>query len=496
MAVKIKELTEKLINNEKIMSVQLSGIYSDEDKYNNELYDLINLENLIVIQDTLDKNISPEMFKNIECIFQVMTDNTELSSKRTIAFMQGFSLILDEKLEIYSSWLEGIKFKYPPKNGILNPTFRRVFTDTIKWSFNYLSKSIHLENKPTILFYRSIDCTYSLDSFIELAEKLGYNVIYIDVSKKHACFYLPLQEYEDSMEVMPLPNKKVEIVETLARAATNELNEIMNNDDGVQSYFFKPFQFINSILNTIRIKTTYDEIKIIGKTEAYLRPGFSMKGNSEITVPTLFSKVNGVPLDRDKYFSDIKELDAFRFDKDMFEITNTITVNENSSMTNENLKVEDLIDSGLWTYNSLPSGKQLTLANSIVKILNDIESINFGSQHTKGYKLEYTLQTCLLLNKDILDLFIKSDYPKKVPKIIWLSGDSIMRINHAIQLLLASYIGFDVIVFNSEGLNSIEKFINDSNYDTFWLDELVKVNYENTNLSTNKKSFLDKIFGL
>ena len=90
------------------------------------------------------------------------------------------------------------------------------------------------------------------------------------------------------MAVQPFPQKLVKAkVATVAYSAERELDTMLYGDNTI----FRAFQF--SDMQSMTLKTTYEEIDILWHQDVKYRSGFEIRDN-KVIVPNIFAKISGV----------------------------------------------------------------------------------------------------------------------------------------------------------------------------------------------------------
>ena len=91
-----------------------------------------------------------------------------------------------------------------------------------------------------------------------------------------------------SANIKPFPQKLVKTkIATVAYNAERELDTMLYGGDTI----FRDRQFDK--MDSVVLKTTFDEISILWDQPAKFRSGFAVRGD-RVIVPTIFAKVNGV----------------------------------------------------------------------------------------------------------------------------------------------------------------------------------------------------------
>jgi hypothetical protein len=73
----------------------------------------------------------------------------------------------------------------------------------------------------------------------------------------------------------------------VAYRSAKELDTVLHNED---SLMYKPWQFREHTPVSVTLKTTYDELFLIAKERAFIRPDFQAS-QSTVNIPNLFAMV-------------------------------------------------------------------------------------------------------------------------------------------------------------------------------------------------------------
>ena len=113
-----------------------------------------------------------------------------------------------------------------------------------------------------------------------------------------------LTEYPTTMKIQPFPQEEPKRQGTVAYRASKEIDHVLHHEG---SAYYKPWQFRNHLPMAVTLKTTYDEIFLLAKEKAFIRPSFSANGD-EVKIPALFAKVSGVSTSRKEYWDKMHRL--------------------------------------------------------------------------------------------------------------------------------------------------------------------------------------------
>ena len=192
-----------------------------------------------------------------------------------------------------------------------NSELRRVLVDIVKWSINHLepvlSKADPQKEMPKFLWYG--DFKKSHQYFIYYLVKLGCDVV-IFIRKGRIIFADMMTErylcssFQNKQPAEPFPTEKRTRKTTVAYRASKEIETILNQEG---SGLYKPWQLRDYTPSSITLKTTYDELFILSKEIAMIRPDFAV-GNGQVKIPSLFAKIHGVSKNKKEYWDGFRHL--------------------------------------------------------------------------------------------------------------------------------------------------------------------------------------------
>jgi hypothetical protein len=270
-----------------------------------------------------------------------------------------------------------------------------------------------------------------------------------------------------------------------------------------ESGCYKPWQFVGYKIKADTLKTTYDEIILLGKQEAMIRPGWNI-GTGEVTIPNLFSKVNGVHEDIKLYREEVnllvEEENTLFFKKfPLYKKKYKKNVSKaffQMSDLNGNIDKERLLTSEYWKYKKLNPVMQELMADKIIElckipslwkydnlkvkvklsIIDRIKAFIFSlsdreEKERKDMKLS-TFAVLTNLQEELIDLLKGFDYPLKVPKIIIYNNNKGrgMTFGDALMLIFMNALGVDIIIYNPAGASDIENYVKEGSYDVHRLE--------------------------
>lgn len=265
------------------------GIPIDQDHYYNQLYDYVNNPewNLHLLgEESLDKTINNHHFQSIQKVININREQ-KLSINRFTAFLDGEQLLLKSKVPVIhrklrESMIATLElYQKHEQDGLKNHDLRRVLVDIVKWSFNHLQpvleKADPQKEMPKFLWYG--DFKKSHQYFLFYLTKLGCDIVIFHPEGKdilEGMIHDPIfcHQYPNKIPVEPFPSTKRSRKATVAYRASKEIETILNQEG---SGLYKPWQLREYTPSSITLKTTYDELFILGKEIAMVRPDFEVE---------------------------------------------------------------------------------------------------------------------------------------------------------------------------------------------------------------------------
>lgn len=305
--------------------------------------------------------------------------------------------------------------------------------------------------------------------------------------------------------------------ETQAYKISEEIMDILHDEE---SGCYRKWQFADYKIKVDTLKTTYDEIILLGKQEAMIRPGWNI-GIREVSIPNLFSKVNGVHEDIKLYREEVnllvEEKDTVFFKKfPLYKKKYKKNVSKaffQMSDLNGNLDKEELLTSQYWKYKKLNPAMQDMMADKIIELCKIPSLWKFDNfkvkvklsliDRIKAFLLSLsnkeekdrsdmrlsTFAVLTNLDDELIDLLKGFDYPYKVPKIIVYNNNKGkgMGFGDALTLVFMNLLGVDIIIFNPAGASDIENYVKEGYYDVHRLE------YAKENLPYKKNNLLYRL---
>lgn len=494
----IAQRPEFKIENGKIYAGQVVarflGIPIDEDEYYNKLYDYVHSDDYLLTLlsgNTLNKIIDNRHFRSIQKLIN-MNREQNLSINRFVAFMDGEQLLIkSSKPAIHRKIREAMiatlnMFARNEQDGLMNNDLQRVLVDLVKWSFNHLEPELDKaspdQKMPKFLWYGPFNKSQSY--FLYYAMKIGCDIIVFSPSGKDILSPFDPEEketfvfhYPGQKEEEPFPEEKRTRKTTVAYRASREIETVLNHEG---SGLYKPWQLRDYIPRSITLRTTYDELFLIMKEIAMIRPDFEVK-NGMVFIPAIFAKIQGVSKNRKEYWDRLHSLiegeqsiliKEFPFSR---AINNDFRFHYQNALGKDGkLDPDRMMASHYWTYGRLPAGLQKGIAHAIRNICWKPGLKPMYRETMEDVKI-YLFTQGMQIPPNILQLLQKFDYSQTVPKLVIFNNElsgTLTRSDAALLLLLNQF-GIDIVIYNPAGHNDIENFVDEKWYDIHWLEDVV-----------------------
>lgn len=468
------------------------GIPHDEDAYYNQLYDYVHSNRLILLSDhSLKNSINHPHLKSIQKIYE-FCDEQNFSIKRFVEMLDQEKLLptLDNFLINRQTREAAINmidlYARTEKGGLESNEFITVLNDVIGWVFHLLNH--HLKkadpewDMPAFLWYGNYRKShqYLLYFLIELGCDLvtftpaGNDVLAITALDRLNAF---VHIFPETGNPKPFPMEKSMQTTTVAYLASREIEKILNYEG---TFFYKPWQLRDYEPKAITLKTTYDELFLVGREKAMIRPYFEVE-NRTVKIPALFAKINGVTSSRREYWNRFHGLilqeNTFLVKSFPFSpgANNDFRFHYHKSLDNDGLlNPEKMAGARFWKYNHLPSGLQKGLASAI-RNLCAMPTLKPQNSESEDDVKVYLFNQAMQIPEFVLKMLQKFDYSQNVPKLIVFNNQlngSLTRPDAALLLLLNQF-GVDLVIYNPAGHSDIEKYIDKSAFVSHWLEDVV-----------------------
>ncbi|WP_163183577.1 MULTISPECIES: YceG family protein [Neobacillus] len=468
------------------------GVPIDTDEYYNQLFDYVhspetNLQ--LLSKDSLNKAINNLHFQSIQRVINI-NEEQKLSPNRFTAFLEGEELILKSRVPaVHRKLREAMKetlelFAARENNGLNNSELRRVLVDLVKWLYNHLQPLLKDANPekemPKFLWYG--DFKKSHQYFIYYLIKLGCDIVIFHPEGKDLLEGMGIDDifefrYPKMSTPEPFPTKRRSRKTTVAYRASKEIERVLNQEG---SGLYKPWQLREYIPSSLTLKTTYDELFILGKEIAMIRPEFEVK-NGQVKIPSIFAKIQGVSRNRKEYWDRIHSLNQLEHTLFIQRLPFSIPSSSdfrfhyrNALENDGRINPETIIQAHYWPYSYLPKGLQYGLAEAIRRLCENPGLKRLSTENMEEVKI-YLFTQSMFMPKNIIQLLEKFDYSQHVPKLIIFNNErtgTLSRSDAALILLLNQF-GIDIILFNPTGHNDIENYLDSQLFDIHWLEDVV-----------------------
>ncbi len=484
------------------------GIPIDSDEYYNQLFEYAHDKEWklhLLSDETLDKTINNNHFQSIQKVLNINQEQ-KLSINRFTAFLDGEQLLLKSNVPaIHRKLREAMiatleLYSRSENNGLKNHELRRVLVDLVKWSINHIKPVLDDADPqiemPKFMWYG--DFKKSHQYFLFYLIKLGCDIVIFQPEGNDLLAGMLdepyfTQQYPNKSLAEPFPKEKRSRKTTVAYRASKEIETVLNQEG---SGLYKPWQLRDYTPSSITLKTTYDELFILGKEIAMIRPDFDV-GNGQVKIPSLFAKIQGVSKNRKEYWDRLQSLSQMEHSLLIRQLPFTIQSSSdfryhyrNALEKDRLISPEKILQSHYWPYSFLPLGLQKGIANAVRRMCEKPGLKLLAAENEEDVKI-YLFTQAMFMPKMIIQLLEKFDYSQQVPKLIIYNNESTGMFSRpdAALLLLLNQFGVDIILYNPAGHNDIENHLDQRVFDIHWLEDVV-FNMEYKEPSIFKKGLL------
>lgn len=474
--------------------VQFLGIPFAEDDYYNDLYDLVYGKKAclqLLTNDIIIDNIDEQRI-------QLVINLLEQYHKGNLLIPNFVSLLYEKQMVIKSvipslqtkineTMIELLTEMFHKKSNQLTNRQLSILLNQLTLSLqlhvaDHLDEVNSIQGMPKFLWYGNAneEARYLLYFLIKLGCDIvifnpsGANVLQIDEETVQKVFN---HQYLHRKTLEPFPTERRNRTATVAYRASREIEAMLNHEG---SGLYKSWQLRDYTPSSLTYKTTYDEIFLIAKEKAMIRPHFEVK-NHHVNIPVLFSKVQGVSKNRKEYWDRLHSLVLMKNSLLVKQFPFHTYVNKDfrfhfkSALDSKgNIQTEVMIRSRYWRYGHLSMGLQTGIAHAVKKICHRPQLKQIHRETEEDVKVFLFTQS-MQIPTSILKLLQMFDFSQDIPKLILyhngLSG-GIARTDAALLLLL-NQIGIDVVIYNPAGHRDIEKYVDESVYDVHLLEDVV-----------------------
>jgi len=473
---------------------------SDKKEYNNKLYEIDKkLNNLDKKYLKITTGFDSTHSKYLEKKFNEVWDKVSFYNRKKANFVMSLLKFADVFPKLPNTAVSNLLFLafekmlelliYNNDEKELKDLERTVFAN-ICYCHKYIYKLFkaleykHINNK--VLYYGDIPDEEIY--FLIFLANMGCDILFFNTFSD--CGFEEIDsdsKYSIKLDLgkvarlKPFPNSKVNYSNTtVAYEASQEVNDILFTEEGG---FYKPWQFIDYNLEKVPLKTTYDEIYILGKQKSIFRPDFKIN-DFTVFIPSLFTKISGIHTDINKYFEEItllknQENAIFINNSRLIKPFRQILAGEiwgttpiYKTILDKRLKIssEKLLNSKLWNYSYLKPGLQKMIAVKISDICFTLKRFKEKQCNTDTrMKIFISL---LKMKTEYLNLLQKFDYTGHVPKVIIYNKDIVLSYEEVIFLVFLNSLAVDIIIYSPSAYSDIENFLEPGFYDIHNLEDI------------------------
>lgn len=456
----------------------LSGVPSDDKltDYKNSLFklreDLIKSQKFLIFIQNEMRPPTPDELCFFDAVSRGEPDET-IKDFADLININGDPTRTEEAKRVFSETAEGLK---QVSSDILFSYGAR----TITWLNRCVASADYAQfcntDIPAVIFYGRTGVNEI--GFMHFLSCIGFDVVYI--SSEKACVpMLSSNNTESRMQIFefpyeqpqfPYPDKPVKTkLATTAYSAERELDEFMYSNTSI----FKDFQF--SDMQSLTLKTTYEEIDILWHQAARYRAGFDVIANKKAVIPNIFAKISGVrDGDINDYWDGLRgKLSPFtrviikapsydRFPQSIFTAYNNY-------FNGTEIYTDKLKNSPVNSYKFLSDSLQTLIFSKMQ------EALDSGLLLLDPAEIvPLVLYVGLNIDREILKILQKYDFTKDIPKIIIIDTieDTFSKVE-CIQLVLYNLLGFDILVYTPTGYKNLETYISTNAFETFTMNEFM-----------------------
>jgi len=290
---------------------------------------------------------------------------------------------------------------------------------------------------------------------LNLLETLGFEVILISDAELTTQFtstiplpLVTLKQFE--RHLIKTRDYKTHSHPTTAYAAEEEIETILYCEE---TGLFKPWQLSDYIHQPLTLFTTFEELVLLWKEPARMRPGFQVK-NKHVTIPRLFAKISGVHQDLGEYCQTIMSL----LTTPHTVIFSRIPICQGDfpepikQLASEAVHHRDQLDH--WLLNQ-PAYPYKHLRKSLqLRIVEACQSFD---------DLEKSIQVSFTLHPSLIRMINEFDAPHKVPKVVIYDSDEFLFSEFdKVLIQLLEFLGFDLLIITPTGYNNIEEIVDEA----------------------------------
>lgn len=494
-----------------IVFADLKGVNGNVDEYKAFLYDLREKlqgagSQFVYLETALDKKFPPELLKAMQNAWAPFQREQDVPSRTLVeAFIKAEVLPLPKDkfmVNHLKNGLEKVLGYYKKQSDYRFFEVKNILFHTLYWYTKYAPSVLEdfdfTRKNPKVLLWGTIAKRELY--FLLFLYNLGCDIVAVHTVEDPLLAKLMSEEefvssfaYTREIEIDAFPTERPAIkMETVAKQHSEELRETLHSDN---SYCYKPWQFIDYSVRALTMKTTIDELTILGVEKAMVRQGWEAQ-SGRVSIPHLFAKVNGINTNQNNYwkmyntlrnFPKANNVVGFPLERRNFKLFK----NEYYRVLNTDHIVdpEKLMAAPFWPYMQYRNHIQKLIADKCA----DLCALK-GLKRVPGTPVEMQkieiFSRMLQLPTSILNMLSTYDYPSDVPKLIIFNNGSgpLLSLHDAVAIAFAAAAAIDIVIFNPSGHNDIEIYLEEGEIDIHHLEEVA------FNMSPKTRSIMGKFF--
>ena len=420
-------------------------------------------------------------------VYKINRDNVDY----IIATLKNFVRCYDKEIEsLVKSELE-VELKKYKASGDTSSIIYNKGTLLICWLNRYLKY-----RDTTIVYYGNIKDNESVLLNI-LSKVSSVNIIVISGNKQGNCYKFAEGlginiVLEDSCENKPINLVSSDTSTTLAYNASKIADRTLYGENTIGLY--KEGQIVDC--TTKHLACTFDETVLWWNKEMFVRPGYK-QGKNSVEIPVQLAVIRGVNGTEQEYLKTIQRYccgkttiykgNAFyskynASKRDGMQIHNCTDINgtmfseQKPYIVGGKLQTKLIKSARNFKYSFLDNNKQDFILSKIQEIIDD-RMLNKPHEY-KNDNLFYNTLLNITLNLDLemirtIQWFNYTDYN---PNIVVISTDeNTLTFEDTVYLRFLNKLGFDILIFVPTQYSSLEKFLNDTEYEVY---DIGRANYQ------------------
>lgn len=410
-------------------------------------------------------------------IYRINRDNIDYIIKTLVNFVKCYN----KDVETYVKKLLEVELLKLKAVGDRASIIYNKATIIICWINRYLSS-----NSTSLVFYGIP--SINEDILLRILSKLdSVNLVIISADKQSDCFQFLDEdginiEFSDSKENTNLEMISIDTATTLAYNASKVVDATLYGENTIGLY--KEGQIIDC--NTKHLACTFDEVAMWWNKEMFIRPGYKQFKNS-VEIPVQFGVIRGVQ-DLNNYKAMVQRYccgntviyhgnnfySRHSSNTDMIihhctDINGTLFSEQKPFIVGDKLQTQIIKNSRNFKYSFLDANKQNFILSKIQEILDD-KMLFIPQEYKNNKEAYYNKLLDITLNLDInviriVQWFNYTDYNPNV--IVTSTNENTLTFEDVLYLRFLSKLGFDILIFVPTLYSSVEKFLNNTEYETY-----------------------------